>query len=62
MWEDQDEEEEDNEEDELEGQLLSDLISSNKYGEIKLIWYDIYLKIVIFYLLCVKIFLSGGCE
>lgn len=35
MWEDQEEDEEDD--DELEGQLLSDLISSNKYGEPKLI-------------------------
>jgi hypothetical protein len=37
MWEDQEaeeEEEEDDEEDEgLAGQLLSDLIASNKYGE-----------------------------
>lgn len=37
MWEDQEEEEEDDEDDELEGQLLSDLISSNKYGEYRLV-------------------------
>lgn len=35
MWEDHEEEEDDNEDEEFESQLLSDLISSNKYGEPK---------------------------
>lgn len=49
MWEDQEDEEVDNEDGELEGQLLSDLISSNKYGKSNLTEYFLNLY---FYIMC----------